>query len=98
MADLAGGARLVHEALPEDHVGRELRPEDLQRDGLTVGLADGLEHDPHRALAERTHDPVRPDALTRLQGSGHARQGIGGHAPTRDTPEERRPALGTMAR
>ncbi len=67
--DLAGRPGLVHEPAPERLVGRQLRAQDLQRDLVALGLADGAEDHAHPALAEALLESVGAE---RAPGSNSA--------------------------
>ena len=67
VSNLAGGTRLVHEPLAERLVARELRAQDLQRDLVALGFAEGAEDDPHGSLAELFLETVGTDPRARFQ-------------------------------
>jgi hypothetical protein len=66
---LGGGARLLVEALLEGVVVGELELQELERHDLAV-VADGLEDEPHPALAEERLEPVAAERLTDLDLTG----------------------------
>ena len=71
MTDLAGRPGLVHEPAPKRVVGRELRPEHLQRDLVALGLVDGAEDHAHPTLAEAFLESIGADAPAGFE-FGHA--------------------------
>ena len=62
---------LVLEAPEEDLARRELRPQDLQRDGYSIGIPLCLHDDPDGSLAETLPEPIRAHSRPRLQIGQH---------------------------
>ena len=60
MAERAGGARLVHEALDDVGVARELRVQDLDRDLALEQHVLREKDGAHSSAIERPHDAIPP--------------------------------------